>query len=81
MSNAVRFTIVGIITISINRDSENLVIISVEDQGIGMVLKIFKIVSRGNSKALRIIKRTHTIKDFVKLSRVWIGTLHIKSYK
>lgn len=47
MSNAVRFTLIGIITISITRDSDNLVIISVEDQGIGMVLnKYKKIVSR-----------------------------------
>lgn len=31
MSNAVRFTLVGIITISIIRENKNLIIISVED--------------------------------------------------
>ncbi|KAM3136901.1 hypothetical protein pb186bvf_010986 [Paramecium bursaria] len=36
MSNAVRFTLAGIITIKINRENKHLVIISVEDQGIGM---------------------------------------------
>ena len=31
MSNAVRFTLAGIITIQINRENKHLVIISVED--------------------------------------------------